>query len=139
MREALKLALEALTYLLKPMAKGWNAETQTHKRDAAITAIKAALAAQPTGKAPCERHCEANAFQIAIRNLKGDIERMKAAQREPDELTIAYMSGLYDGKKHAAQRQWAGLTSQDWNVVSFTAEFRAGAEWANNKLKEKNV
>ena len=45
MREALKVALEALTYLLKPMAKGWDAETQTHKRDAAITAIRAALAA----------------------------------------------------------------------------------------------
>ena len=33
--------------------------------------------AQPTGQAPCVRHCEANAFKIMIRNLKGDIERLK--------------------------------------------------------------
>jgi hypothetical protein len=38
----------------------------------------------------------------------------------------------------AAQRQWVGLTARDWNVIGFTAEFRAGAEWANDKLKEKN-
>ena len=36
-----------------------------------------------------------------------------AAQREPDELTIAYMSGLYDGKKHAKQREWVGLTEEE--------------------------
>jgi hypothetical protein len=39
----------------------------------------------------------------------------------------------------AAQRQWVGLTARDWNVIGFTAEFRAGAEWANDKLKEKNT
>ena len=36
----------------------------------------------PTGKAPCARHCESTAFQITIRGLKGEIERMKAAQQE---------------------------------------------------------
>ena len=36
--------------------------------------------AAPTGQAPCARHCEATAFQIVIKNLKGDIERLKAAQ-----------------------------------------------------------
>ena len=41
---ALDLALEALDYLTKPMAKGWDAETQMHKRNAAIIAIKQALA-----------------------------------------------------------------------------------------------
>jgi hypothetical protein len=30
--------------------------------------------------------------------------------QEPDELTIAYMSGLYDGKK---KRPWAGLTDEE--------------------------
>jgi hypothetical protein len=50
---------------------------------------------------------------------------------------------LKDGDKlyttpPAAQRQWVGLTARDWNVIGFTAEFRAGAEWANDKLKEKN-
>ena len=38
----------------------------------------AAQPADPTGQAPCVRHCEANAFKIVIRGLKGDIERLKA-------------------------------------------------------------
>lgn len=46
---------------------------------------------------------------------------------------------LQDTNPLAAQRQWVGLTSQDWNVIGFTSEFRAGAEWANDKLKEKNA
>ena len=33
----------------------------------------------------------------------------KPAQ-EPDDLTIAYMSGLYDGKK---KRPWVGLTDEE--------------------------
>jgi len=37
-------------------------------------------AAQPVGQAPCVRHCESTAYEIVIRGLKGDIERMKAAQ-----------------------------------------------------------
>jgi hypothetical protein len=40
-------------------------------------------AAQPVGQAPCVRHCESTAYEIVIRGLKGDIERMKAAQRKP--------------------------------------------------------
>ena len=66
--EALKLALEALTY------SGLKPEGTCDVDKAAITAIKEALA-QPA--------------------------------QEPDELTIAYMSGLYDGKK---KRPWVGLT-----------------------------
>lgn len=43
-QEALKLALEALEYLRKPIAQGWEAETQQDKRDQAITSIREALA-----------------------------------------------------------------------------------------------
>ena len=45
--EALKLALEALEYLCKPITQGWDAGTQQEKRNKAITAIRAALAEQP--------------------------------------------------------------------------------------------
>ena len=45
----------------------------------------------------------------------------------------------WEAWKAATQRQWVGLTARDWNVIGFTAEFRAGAEWANDKLKEKNT
>ena len=70
--EALKLALEALTY--KKWFRIGMVEQNDPRVEAAITAIKEALA-QPA--------------------------------QEPDELTIAYMSGLYDGKK---KRPWVGLT-----------------------------
>jgi len=43
--------------------------------------------AQPVGQAPCVRHCESTAYEIVIRGLKGDIERMKAAQRTWVSLT----------------------------------------------------
>jgi hypothetical protein len=41
-------------------------------------------AAQPVGQAPCVQHCEATAFQIVIKNLRNEIERMKAAQPEQE-------------------------------------------------------
>jgi hypothetical protein len=37
------------------------------------------------------------------------------------------------------QRQWVGLTNNDWNSTPYDTEFRAGAEWAEAKLKEKNT
>ena len=73
--------------------------------------------AQPTGQAPCVRHCEANAFKIMIRNFKGDIERLK-------------------------QRTWIGLTNEEMQTVvddqplvsSINVYFKA----IEAKLKELN-
>ena len=43
-------------------------------------------------------------------------EALAQPEQEPYELTIAYMSGLYDGKK---KRPWVGLTDEEidacWN------------------------
>jgi hypothetical protein len=42
------------------------------------------------------------------------------------------------------QRPWVGLTGEDFSAIKFPvemrfpAEFRAGARWAEDKLKEKN-
>ena len=42
------------------------------------------------------------------------------------------------------QREWVGLTAEDFSAIKFPAEmrfpaeFRAGARWADVKLKEKN-
>jgi hypothetical protein len=59
--------------------------------------------------------------------------------QEPDELTIAYMSGLYDGKK---KRPWVGLTHQEtkdcmqaWDGNDAYVLCRA----IEAKLKEKNT
>jgi hypothetical protein len=54
--------------------------------------------AQPVGQAPCVRHCESTAYEIVIRGLKGDIERLKAAQRKPltDEQRQELMSKAWN-------------------------------------------
>jgi len=58
---------------------------------------------------------------------------------EPDELTIVYMSGLYDGKK---KRPWVGLTDAQFLEAARLAEdgnylvaFQRIQQW----LKEKNT
>jgi hypothetical protein len=45
--------------------------------------IEELLASPPqrTEQEPCAKHCEATAFEIVIKNLQGEIERMKTAQR----------------------------------------------------------
>jgi hypothetical protein len=67
---------------------------QTYSLD---TNPPAAQPDDPTGQAPCVRHCESTAYEIVIRGLKGDIERDKKA----DQL----VSRLYTP---AAQRTWVG-------------------------------
>jgi hypothetical protein len=57
-----------------------------------------------------------------------------------DELTIAYQSGYYDGKK-AAQRPWVGLTDDEVYKIAFTLEGEHWKKIANaieSKLKDKN-
>jgi len=65
-----------------------------------------------------------------------------AAQQEPDELTIAYMSGLYDGKKHAKQREWVGLTEEEMHECAgeypWTPTGLKCARAIEAKLKAKN-
>jgi len=108
--------------------------------------------AQPTGQASCVRHCEANAFKIMIRNLKGDIERMKAAQPEQKPVALVidgvlvksalpekYTGHLYTTPP-AAQRTWVGLTDKEIsdiaiNNLPMVHEFVRAIE---AKLKELN-
>jgi len=61
-----------------------------------------------------------------------------AQEPEPDELTIAYMSGLLDGKK---QRPWVGLTDDEIQECWDTPLTPYGMQHAKEmvaKLKEKN-
>jgi len=71
---------------------------------------------------------------------------------EPDELNIAYMSGLYDGKK---KRPWVGLTDEEVTEVYMAVEEEVSEHWNKGgttmmfpialykaieaKLKEKNT
>ena len=46
----------------------------------------------------------------------------KADKQEPDDLTIAYMSGVYDGKnKYSPQRQWVGIDQEEIKKASLKA------------------
>lgn len=65
---------------------------------------------QPERPAPCAKHCEATAFQITIKNLEAQL----------------------------AQRIWVGLTKEQLATTDWSADFRAGALWAEAKLRSKN-
>ena len=66
--------------------------------------------AQPTertGEAPCARHCEATAFQIVIKNLRGEIDRLKAAQPAPVQ-PIGYekYAAIREGHRNASEEAY---------------------------------
>ena len=63
-------------------------------------------------------------------------QAIEAEKQEPDDLTIAYMSGFHDGKK---KREWVGLTDEE--VVECWARRNMFhiAHAIEAKLKEKNT
>lgn len=71
---AIKQALAAP--VLEPVATGDTLFRQfmSEAEKAGVTHWPTPPAAQPTGRAPCERHCEANAFKIEIRGLRKQLE-----------------------------------------------------------------
>ena len=101
--EAMKLALEALKWS-KPH------EDAVISHSEAITAIEEALA-QPEQKVDWEKlyRLEVKKKEALAAKYERDIKPltkivpMAQPEQEPDDLTIAYMSGYHDGKK--AQRK----------------------------------
>jgi len=57
-------------------------------------------------------------------------------EQEPDDLTIAYMSGFHDGKK---KREWVGLTDEERKQLWDEWENGHVVEATEAKLKEKNT
>ena len=100
-RKTLKLALEALKHLIGNQSLHY---TYRGKAEKAITAIREALA-QP---APVQWNPKDH-YNDGWRDAMNSIAAQPA--QEPDELTIAYMSGLYDGKK---KRPWVEPTVGEW-------------------------
>jgi hypothetical protein len=75
----------------------------------------------------------------ALQALHNENERLGLykdayGQPEPDELNIAYMSGLYDGKK---KRPWVGLTEKEI-LECRSANHLYFYKVIEAKLKEKN-
>ena len=51
--------------------------------------------------------------------MKAIKEALTQSDQESDDLTIAYMSGFYDGKnKDAPQREWVGLTDAEIDLLN---------------------
>jgi len=80
-------------------------------------------------------------------NLIAKLDRLGAGagikQMTPELYSFALdvRKDLMDGWP---KRPWVGLTGEDFSAIKFPvemrfpAEFRAGARWADTKLKEKN-
>jgi hypothetical protein len=73
-------------------------------------------------------------------------EQKEQPEQEPDDLTIAYMAGFYDGKnKYKPQREWQNLTDDEIKEIigsyagpikGYTRELFDKIE---AKLREKNT
>ena len=88
-----------------------------------VTPIKHTHPPQPAKPIPCANHCEATAFEIVIKNLQGEIERLKASQRT-----------------------WVGLTDEDdidWeeggNLKDLVKAIEAKLKQKNGYAEEKNT
>jgi hypothetical protein len=141
--EALDLALEALELNndeWKALADSgdcgyWKAEDQDHYKQTneAITAIKQARSAPVQ-----EPSCPECVFGLCHCGLRDTPPAQPAPVQEPDhgdELTIAYMSGLHDGKK---KREWVSLTA-DERVMCRSYDIDETIAKTEAKLKEKNT
>jgi hypothetical protein len=150
--EALKLALKAL----ENHSGNYKLNTaEVFRQEAAVNAIKEALAQPPLPvqepvawlhewddgeRIPLmHNYSSDNDKPVSVRPLVfGDTPPAAQPAQEPDELTIAYMSGLYDGKK---KRPWVGLTDNEladlWYKESLDwMEFARAHEAA---LRKKNT
>jgi hypothetical protein len=148
MKDVLKLALEALCVAVEPKkgkvyAREFEPIDCFAMHEQAITALRETLA-QPAQE-PVLRDEQGRPM-----TYWGGKATPPAAQpaQDPDELTIAYMNGLYDGKK---KRPWVGLTEEE---IEHLLETRVGtpslrypigkSDWMQfaraieAKLKEKN-
>jgi hypothetical protein len=105
-----------------------------------IGAAKQALEALEKFRYHLANNYEINAAITSLRQAIAEAEKQE--QDEPDDLTIAYMSGLHRGKDLAQQRTWVGLTYEDKRylneVLNLQGRFPV-IDAIEAKLKEKNT
>ena len=133
-KEKLKLALSALGPV-PPDCCGCGTEWQI-----AINAINAALA-QPAQEPVAWMHIMDNTEGIKG-NGEGIVsitQKRKHPFGKPGvDFSKSYPVTSTPLYTTPPQRPWVELTNNDWNSTAYDTEFRAGAEWAEAKLKEKN-
>jgi hypothetical protein len=100
-------------------------------------AISTHPAAQPAQE-PVAIECTCKAENMPFgRCCKTTPAAQPAQEPEPDELTIAYMSGLLDGKK---KREWVGLTDEEAQWLYDNCRTPSNLiDMVEAKLKEKNT
>ena len=77
--------------------------------------------------------------RMSYEELEIDRDRMKTARDSMMLKEANLVSENYELKQQvAARKPWVGLDAADWNKIGYTTEFRAGAEWADTILREKN-
>ena len=128
MKEALKLALEALEVAFEQTCsvgrpKDWQQLSE------AITALRTAIA---------EAEKQEPVAQGSIQHLKLMMEHSAWDGVIQLSDALANIDEFYTTPP-AAQRQWVGLTDEDMETTHWSPDFRAGAKWAEAKLKEKNT
>jgi len=75
-----------------------------------------------------------DAYSASLTALRQAIE--EAEKQESDELTIAYMSGFFNGKK---KREWVGLTDEEKHDCYLRIDvWSRCVEMVEAKLREKN-
>jgi hypothetical protein len=75
--------------------------------------------------------CKSEPVAWTVRGLITDFSQDFSAYQ-----TKTYTVPLYTAPP---QREWKGLTDEDWIIGKRSADYVAGAEWAEAKLKEKNT
>jgi hypothetical protein len=114
-KEALKLALEALEYLMTNKTIHY---TYRNKAEEALTAIKQALAAPVQRCALCNYQ---HGHAIGCKNNPVDIALAKLAQPAPVQEPVAWDRPIIYTPPHmappAAKRPWIGLTDEERDYI----------------------
>ena len=134
--EALKLALEALEYI--------HTETSQDEDELIHSAINSLRQAIAEAEKQVSYSGNGTAGRENMTAPTGFFFQMPKAEQDPNDLTIAYMSGVYDGKK---KRKWVGLTDDEIDQGLLRSDYalqtahawRAGVVFAMAQLKEKNT
>ena len=121
-QDKLKLVLEALK---------WCHGGEPCGTAEAIVVVEKALAQHDSVQAKPEPEQEPVAH-CKVRPLRGDESFPKV---EIDWVNQPVPGPLYTTPP---QRTWAGLTKKEVATTDWSADFRAGALWAEAKLKDKN-
>ena len=123
----MKQALEALVYLKKPIAHGWDAGMQKETQDKAITSLRQAIA-------EAEKQEPVAWFGFNEQGECREVFTRKMRKMFPNYPTQG-MTPVYTSPP---QRQWVGLTEEEIEQIGLS-NYMQVVRQVEAKLKEKNT